>query len=131
MGTADATGTAFKTSFVRDADPVFFEPIDIRGAKVETWLVLTCIHAGPVIDNPNMRFLIHTKTVQKKFVFNLNAHFTLLHPSHRIHASFIGEISCFIFFQMSFCFFFLGVPSTVSILRAAKPQSPGRRVKSS
>jgi len=39
MGTGDAAGPAFQTSFVGHADVVFFQPVHICRAEVETWLV--------------------------------------------------------------------------------------------
>jgi hypothetical protein len=104
MGTADATGAAFETSFIGDTDPVLFESIHIGGTKIKAGLVFAAVHAGPVIDDPDMGRFIDTKTVQKKFVFNFSVHFTLLHPFHRILTSFVREIFSLIFLQMSFCF---------------------------
>jgi len=104
MGTADATGATFKTSFIGDTDTVFFEPVHIGWTEIQAGLVFAGVHAGPVIDNPDMGRFIDVKTIQKKFVFNLSAHFTLLHPFHRILASFVKGIFSLIFLQMSFCF---------------------------
>ena len=110
---------------------VVFKAVHVGRTEAKAGLVLTCIHTRCTINDPDMWLFADVKTVQEKLVFNFNAHLTLLIPSHAIRNILEIENSPFIFFQIALCLAFLDTPSTVSISRAAKLDSLGRRVKSS
>jgi len=130
-GTADTARTALQATFVGCNDMILFKSVHIGRTKIKAWLILTFIHTLHIINNPDMWLFIDVKTVQEELVFNIDTHFTLLMPPHTIRSILKMEDSSFIFFKIAFCLSFLETPSTVSISLAAKPDSFGKRVKSS
>lgn len=131
VGTPDATRTALQASFVGDGDRIMFESVHVGRAEVEAGLVFARFPAQCLLPDTNVGFPIYAETIEKKLVFDLCRHLTLLQPSHMIRAIFDRGISSRILFQIIPCFSFLGTPSTVSISRAAKLFNPGKVVKSS
>jgi hypothetical protein len=63
IGTGNAAGTALKASFVADADPVGFQTVNIRGAKMKAGLVFAIFQTFCTIDYFQMAFFIHSKAV--------------------------------------------------------------------
>jgi hypothetical protein len=63
MGTCDAAGPAFQAAFVGYADVVFFQPIYIRRAKVKTGLVRAPPPAQRAVDDAQMGFFLHPKSI--------------------------------------------------------------------
>ena len=52
MGAADAAGAAFQAALIGHDDVVFFQPVYVGGAEVETGLVRASISAISPVDNP-------------------------------------------------------------------------------
>ena len=63
MGAADAAGAAFQAALVGHANAVFFQPVHICRADVETGLFDTFFHAQSAIDDAQVGFLIHPKPI--------------------------------------------------------------------
>src|SRR5208337_2694818 len=91
MRAADPAGTAFQAAFVIDAYAVFFQFVNIGRADIETWLVLTLVKTHSLIQQAQVRFLIHIESIQKQLVLNFDAHRTLLHASHARRSKRSGE----------------------------------------
>jgi len=61
----EPAGTAFEASLVIYADAVLFQLINIGGAEIEAGLIPAFFHAYLAVHQPQVRFLIHVKSVQK------------------------------------------------------------------
>jgi hypothetical protein len=129
--TGDPTGPTFQTPFIGHGNAVFFKSVHIGRTDIEARLIATLFHTYGALDNPKVWLFVHPKTIQEKFIFDIDRHFTLRHPLRARPRSLPNENRFRISRQMDFCLSFFGTPSTVSISRAAKLATCGRDVTSS
>lgn len=129
VGAPDAAGSAFQATLVSHVDsPVFPKCIDSGRTEVKAGLLPAIPDANLGIENPQMWGCIDLEPVEKKLVFNC-CHFTLLQASNKSLISRDKDILCRIVLHIRDCFFFLSIPSTVSISLAAMPEMEGKMSK--
>ncbi len=128
MGAGYTAGAAFEAAFIGDNDAIFLDTVDIGRTEIEAGLIFAFARTDPRVDNADMGLFIDAKPVEKEFVFDAPAHFTLRKPAHMIRINRVKEILPRIVLHRAFCFPFFEIPFTVRISLAAWPVRPGKRV---